>query len=198
MTGKNTLWRSRQRLEGCSHQSRSAKGCQPQHRWERHGTWPSESPGSPPCWHFGFIYVCVCVYIYIYIFFFKINLFIFDWAGSSLLPGLFSGCRKQVLVCSCGVWASYGSGLSCCERGLQGTCISGIALSGLISCGSQALEPRLNSCGPWVQWLRVWNLGSSQTRDWTCVSCNGRWTVYYWATREVLNMFIYLFGCTRS
>ena len=113
-----------------------------------------------------YICVCVCVYIYIYIyFFFKINLFIFDWSGSSLLPGLFSGCRKQVLVCSCGVWASYGSGLSCCERGLQGTCISGIALSGLISCGSQALEPRLNSCGPWVQWLRVWNLGSSQTRD---------------------------------
>ena len=63
---------------------------------------------------------------------------------------------------------------------------------------SLAVVPKLNSCGPWVQWLQVWTLGSSQTRDLTCVSCIGRQIVYYWATREALNIFIYLFGCTRS
>ena len=26
--------------------------------------------------------------------------------------------------------------------------------------------------------------GSSWLRDWTCISCISRWTLYYWATRE--------------
>ena len=28
--------------------------------------------------------------------------------------------------------------------------------------------------------------GSSQPRDWTCISCIGRWILYYWATKEAL------------
>ena len=32
-----------------------------------------------------------------------------------------------------------------------------------------------------------WHVGSSQIRDWICVSFTGRWIVYHWATREVLN-----------
>ena len=28
--------------------------------------------------------------------------------------------------------------------------------------------------------------GYSQLRDWTCISCIGRWILYHWATREAL------------
>ena len=28
--------------------------------------------------------------------------------------------------------------------------------------------------------------GSSWSRDWTCISSNGRWILYHWATREAL------------
>ena len=38
--------------------------------------------------------------------------FIFDWAGSSLLHGLFSSRRERGLLSSCGVWASHCGGFS--------------------------------------------------------------------------------------
>ena len=48
----------------------------------------------------------------------------------------------------CGAWASHCGGFSCC--GAQSLGHSGFAVTAhrLRSCGSQALEPRLNSCGP--------------------------------------------------
>ena len=80
---------------------------------------------------------------------------------------------------------------------------------GFSSCGSQALEHRLNSCVTRVSLLHtasgvfsdhaphsIWglfrscstqHLGSFQIRDRTHVSCTGRWMIpYHWATRKAL------------
>ena len=36
-----------------------------------------------------------------------------------------------------------------------------------------------------MEWVAIsFSRGSSQTRDWTCVSCIGRWILYHWATGE--------------
>ena len=35
------------------------------------------------------------------------------------------------------------------------------------------------------------HVGSSRTRDQTCVSCFGRWILYHWATREALDHMIF-------
>ena len=58
---------------------------------------------------------------------------------------------------------------------------SQVALYGLNSCGSHALEQRLSSVahGP----VALWHVGSSQIRDRTHVSCIGRQILY---PREVL------------
>ena len=77
----------------------------------------------------------------------KIILFIFGCAGSSLLPGLFSSCCEWGLLSSCGAWASYGCGFSCCRARLQGMWASAVAAHGLSSGGSWTLEHRLNICG---------------------------------------------------
>ena len=53
-----------------------------------------------------------------------------------------------------------------------------------------------SNCGAWAQLLRCINLvalrhvGSSWTRDQTCVPCIGRQILIHWATREVLKYFI--------
>ena len=47
---------------------------------------------------------------------------------------------------------------------------------GLRVFGSQALEHRLSSCS--TQACLLWHVGSSQTRDWTRISCIGRQTLY--------------------
>ena len=33
--------------------------------------------------------------------------------------------------------------------------------------------------------VTLWLVGSSPTRDWTCISHTGRWILYHWATREL-------------
>ena len=48
-------------------------------------------------------------------------------------------------------------------------------------------------CSP-TGWLSPWDFpgkdtisfsrGSSRAKDWTCISCSGRWTLYLWAIRE--------------
>ena len=48
---------------------------------------------------------------------------------------------------SCGVQASHCSGFSCCGARALGVQASVVEAHGLSSCGSQALECRLNSCG---------------------------------------------------
>ena len=60
---------------------------------------------------------------------------------------------------------------------------------GLSSCGSRAPEHRLGSCSLWAS-RRPWHVGSSQIRDWTCVSCTGRHTLHHWATREASPLFL--------
>ena len=59
--------------------------------------------------------------------------------------------------------------------------------------GSVIAAPRLRStdwivvvhglsCGTWA----LQHVGSSQTRNWTCVSCIGKWILYHWATSVAL------------
>jgi len=72
----------------------------------------------------------------IFFFFFS---FIFGHVGSLLLHGLFSSCGELVLLSSCGVQASHCSGFSLWSMGSRCPDFS--------SCGSQALEHRLGSCG---------------------------------------------------
>ena len=55
---------------------------------------------------------------------------------------------------------------------------------GFRSCGSQALERRLSSCGALL--VVLWHVGFSHIRDWTHVSCNGRQILYHQAAKEVL------------
>ena len=41
------------------------------------------------------------------------------------------------------------------------------------------------------EWVAIsFSRGSSQPRNWTCVSCIGRQILYHWATREALILFI--------
>ena len=66
----------------------------------------------------------------------------------------------------------------------------------LSSCGSWALEHRLNSHG--VGLVAPQHVGSYWTRDGTPVSCTGRQVLYQWATREApqpcfLNLFLFYF-----
>ena len=77
----------------------------------------------------------------------------------------FSNCSKRGLL-SCSVWASHCGDFS--------------------SFAAQVLGcPGLNSCGVWAVAPR--HVGSSQTRDRTCVPCIGRWILIHWTTREVLH-----------
>ena len=44
-----------------------------------------------------------------------------------------------------------------------------------------------SSQGSLLEWIAIsFYRDSSQLRDWTCVSCIGRWVLYHWAPREVL------------
>ena len=56
------------------------------------------------------------------------------------------------------------------------------------------VEPELqgigfSSCGAWAQ---LWYVGSSWTRDQTCVPCIGRQILNHWTTKEVPTMFLAL------
>ena len=104
------------------------------------------------------------------------NLFIFDCAGSSWLCGISSSCWERGLLSSGGAQAYHCGGFSCCR--------------------AQTLELGLSSL--WPQGLVVWwHMGSSQTRDWThvsCVSCIGMQILDHWVTREALFSFSYFFS----
>ena len=59
----------------------------------------------------------------------------------------------------CGARASHCSGFSCCGARALGSRASVIVTGGLSSCGSQAVEHRLSSCGAQVSLLRsMWDL----------------------------------------
>ena len=102
-----------------------------------------------------------------------IDLFIFGWAdlhycvGFSLVVAS-GGCslgvgRGFLIVVVSPVW-SLGSR----ERGLS-------------SCGSRASEHRLSKHKGFAA---LQHMGSSQTRDRTCVPCTDSQILYHWATRE--------------
>ena len=67
-------------------------------------------------------------------------------AGTSLLLGLFSSCGKQELLSSCNARVLI-EAASHCRAQVLDTRASVTGACGLCSCGSPALENRLNSCG---------------------------------------------------
>ena len=66
------------------------------------------------------------------------------------------------------VWASHWRHLIA-----EGARASAVVVHGLSSCGTVALAAPSH-------------VGSSRTRDGTCISCTGRRILYHWATREAL------------
>ena len=71
-------------------------------------------------------------------------------------------CPRAGFSSGCSVRSSHCGGFSCCRAQA-----SEVAARGLSNCGSQALEHRLCSCGPWglaatrpvgVTWIRDWTL----------------------------------------
>ena len=67
---------------------------------------------------------------------------------------------------------------------------------GFSSCGMRAPEHRLSSCGSRAQLLHIssvapWHVGSSWTRDRTCIPCIGRRILNHCATREVSYPYFY-------
>ena len=66
-----------------------------------------------------------------------------------------------------------------------------VAACGLSSCGSWALGRRGS-----VVWLTglvaPWHVGSSWTRDQTCVFLIGKQTLNHWTTREIMELIYYI------
>ena len=84
------------------------------------------------------------IYLFIIIFLAVFGLRCCVWA--------FSSCSEWGTTLCCGAQASHCSGFSCCGARALGVWALGarasvVATHGLSSCGSQALESRLSSCG---------------------------------------------------
>ena len=66
--------------------------------------------------------------------------------------------RAGATLC-CGARASHCGGFSCCGARALGAWASVVVACGLSSCGSQAVERRLSSCGAWAYLLHgMWDL----------------------------------------
>lgn len=96
---------------------------------------------------------------------------LFQWYVSFL-----EAPQTKCLACAC-VWAR--SCLTPCDPmdcSLPGSSAHGIAQAGIL------------------EWVAIpFSIGSSQLRDWTRVSCIGRWILYHWATWEAqASMYIIL------
>ena len=106
--------------------------------------------------------VSLGIYKFLHFFFKKPNLFIYFCLALLGLPCctdfFFSSCCDQGLLSSCGTWASHCSSFSRAHE-LEGIQVSVAAICGLNSCGSQALEHGLSSCGTRA-WLphNMWDL----------------------------------------
>ena len=92
----------------------------------------------------------------------------FGCAGSSLLHGLFSSCSEQGLLSGCSVWVSHCGGFSCCSTWALGGRAQWLGHMGLVA----------------QQYV-----GSSGTRNQTCVPCVGRRILNQWTTEEVFEFF---------
>ena len=112
-------------------------------------------------WWYLSLFVCVCVLTILFIYLFLAVLGLCCCAGFSLVA------VSGLLVAE---WLLL-------LQSLDSRC------AGFSSCGSRALEHRVSSCGNRALFASR-HVGSSRIRDWTCVSCIGRWILYHWATRE--------------
>ena len=107
-----------------------------------------------------------------------IYLLIFDCTGSLLLHVGFSLAAVEGVTLLCSVQASHCGGFSYCVAWTQ--------------------EHRLSGCSTQAQWLQhtgldaSWHVGSSQTRDRTCVPCIGGWILNHRITREVPHCMIFI------
>lgn len=111
--------------------------------------------------------------------FFPSIIFISGWAGSSVLcAGFFSSCIEWRLLLA----------TEACHRPL--TVVALLSRStGCSSCGSQALERGLSSCGSWTQLLHgMWNLVPDQGSN----LCPQWWQValIHCASREAPAVFL--------
>jgi len=114
-----------------------------------------------------------------FFFFFFFKLCIFGCSGSLLLYGLFSNWGGQGLLSSCSVQASRFCGFSCCRARAPG------------HADSEVVAPRLWSTASVVSVMglvALQHMGSSWSRDQTCVSCTGGQILIHWATREALRV----------
>ena len=88
-----------------------------------------------------------------------IYLFIFGCRGSLLLCVGFPQLQRTGATLRCSARASHCCGFSCCRARTLGTQASVVVACGLSSCGLQALEHRLSSCGTQAQLLcGMWDL----------------------------------------
>jgi len=72
------------------------------------------------------------------------------WVFTAAQATNFSSFGEQGLISGFGAQASHCGGFSCCRARVLGAKAAGIEAHGLSSCGSQALEHRLSSCGTWA------------------------------------------------
>ena len=104
-----------------------------------------------------------------FIYFFILFIYLFLAAlGLHCCAQAFSSCGKQgplfAVVHGLHPWRwlflhLHGGGFSYCRAQALGAWASIVVAHGLSSCGSQALERRLSSCGAWAQLLRgMWDL----------------------------------------
>ena len=90
--------------------------------------------------------------------FFLIYFILLAGLGRRCCARAFSSCGERGLLC-CGAQASHCNGFTCWGARALGAWASVVVTRGLSSCGSQALEHRLSSCGAWAQLLRgMWDL----------------------------------------
>ena len=64
---------------------------------------------------------------------------------------------------------------------------AGARAHGLSGCGCRAPEHRLSVCAHGL--VAPQHVGSSWIKNWTHISCIGRWIPNHWATREVPSIF---------
>ena len=119
----------------------------------------------------GFLYLalqCLCYikkdkYCFLPFIYFFNNFVLIIWAYWVFAAArVFSSCGEQELLSSCNAQASHCSGFSWCRA-------QGLGRAGFSSCstqlssrGSQALDHRVNSCGPWAELLcSTWDLPGS-------------------------------------
>ena len=88
----------------------------------------------------------------------KIFIYLFGWAGSSLLSTGPSSCSERGLLSNWGAQASHCGGLSCCRAWALGIWASVVVVCGLSCCGSQDPEHRLSNLCTQAQLLcNMWN-----------------------------------------